>query len=291
MPTEATDTGFKLQTSVGQWGGYADRKMSLKMEEAKRLAPDGFKLPRIAPRTDPNLDVWASIAARGIGEDASEIGSKVGADYRIGRSALVGVAVGLGDKAAPDATSPGGTAEGSYTLASYFALKPLPTMTFETRAGVGENRAASGDRSVDIQHRFIVAQLRSDFFLNRLKISPALSLAHGDDTVKDVPTAASGELSTIAFTPRISRPFEIGKGQKLEPFVHYDRKLDLGASELRLDDPAATAGRSERRFGAGIKLDKADTYSLSVTTDLEETTSPTVPTNVKSRLELKIPIR
>lgn len=285
---EPSESSFRMQTSVGQWGAWSAKAMNLRMEEARKLAPEGFRLPRAAPRPDPNLDVWASVAGRGIGEETSrEIGSKVGADYRIGRAALVGVAVATGDRSEPT----GAASEGSYTVASYFALKPLPLLTFETRAGFGESRAGELDRTSDIAHRFVVAQLRSDFLVSQLKISPTLALAHGDDTLKNTPTGATGALDTLTFGPRISRPFALGGGQRLEPFVKAERKLDLGQPAITAPDVPGAPSRSELKLGAGLELVKPNAYSLRVTTDVEEKDNAAAPPNVRGRFELKVPIR
>lgn len=289
LAVNPADTGFGMQTSVGHWGAYSTHTLTRRSEDAKGLAMDGFKLPRALPRPDPSLDVWASVEARNVnGEAAQETGSRVGADYRIGRQALVGASIGVQGRESVGAAA----GEDSTTLATYFALKAARGLQLEARAGVGEKHATALQAAPSDAQRFTFLQLRSDWTLGAYKLSPALALAHGESAALPHAGARAPETDAVTFSPRLSRSVDVGQGRRLEPFLSYQRKLELAPDAGLPGEKGVDKGasRAETKYGAGVTLVKPDAYSFSVTTDLEET-GTNAQSNLKSRFELKIPLR
>jgi hypothetical protein len=95
------------------------------------------------------------------------------------------------------------------------------------------------------------------------------------------------EKSTIALTPRISRPIDLKGGTKLEPFLTLKSALDFGPTE---SEPGHEGVDTTRGIGGGLTFAKPNAYSLSVTTGIEHTTSSD-QSNLNGRVELKLPLR
>jgi hypothetical protein len=93
--------------------------------------------------------------------------------------------------------------------------------------------------------------------------------------------AEGTEKSTVSIAPRLAKPFALDGGASIEPFVTYKHAFDVGSEA----DQAAVA----QSAGAGLTYAKPESYSLSVTTDLENV-GGAAETNLNSKLQLKLPI-
>ena len=94
--------------------------------------------------------------------------------------------------------------------------------------------------------------------------------------------------SILSIAPRLSRTFDLGNGQKLEPFVTMDRKLAIGQGDPTA--PAGTTLSSSRSVGAGVSLKQQDSFTLDVTTSVEER-DVDGQHNLKGGLKIKVPLK
>ena len=266
-----TDANVSLRASASQWGSFANSDVSKKIEGAKAMAPADFKFPTLPPIINPKLDVWTSLDVQNIESIATPRTTRggVGADYKVTREALVGVSLEADEARASDVTA----SQDAYTVSTYFAVRPIPTTTFDAKAAWGENSTLLGDTAISGTHSAVSARVRGDWMFSTIKVSPIVGVAHGTET-----GAAHVDKSTFTVEPRISRPFALENGQSLEPFLTY-------RSESEFDGAAVS-----EKIGGGVTLAKPDAYSLSVTTHVEETLAADQP-NVEGRFQLNLPIR
>lgn len=266
-----TDANVSLRTSASQWGSFANSDVAKKIEGAKAMAPADFKFPSLPPVINPKLDVWTSLDVQNIESAATPRTTRggVGADYKVTRDTLVGVSLEADEARASDVTA----AQDAYTVSTYFAVRPIPTTTFDAKAAWGENSTTYGDRAIGGTHSAVSARVRSDWMFSHIKVSPTVGVAHGTES-----GAEHVDKSTFTVEPRVSRPFALDNGQSLEPFLTY-------RNESAFDGDAVSA-----TIGGGVTLAKPDVYSLSVTTHVEETLAAEQP-NVEGRFQLNLPIR
>lgn len=98
------------------------------------------------------------------------------------------------------------------------------------------------------------------------------------------PTAGkqTEDKGAIIVAPRIGKSFALDDGQTVAPFVTVKREIDLIGK-------SGEAGAAVNTAGAGVTLEQADSYSLSVTTDVSGIGSSD-PASVNSRLQFKLPL-
>ncbi len=90
-----------------------------------------------------------------------------------------------------------------------------------------------------------------------------------------------GEKGSVILSPRVGKSFALGEGNTVEPFVNYKREFGLKTTgNAALDVDSA---------GAGVTFAKPESYSLSVTTDLEGVSATEQP-NVSSKVQFKLPL-
>ncbi|MGE0766724.1 MAG: hypothetical protein AB7L90_09695 [Hyphomicrobiaceae bacterium] len=271
------DQNIDMSASLQHLGSYEARRNQQKLEEAKGLAPKGLPMPKpIATGVAP-LDVWSKVEViRLESVDGETRRGTVGADYKIARAALLGVSAAVRDETS--------TLASDTRLAAYFAVKPWSPVTFDAKAEWGESYAVTSPGLTTTQSA-LSARLKGDFRFEGLKLAPALTVAHGVDAA-DAVSGGALEKSTVALTPRISRPIDLTNGTKLEPFLTLKSALDFNASAAVEHDGTDTT----HGIGGGMTLVKPNAYSLSVKTELERATGSET-SNVSGRLELKVPLR
>ncbi|HVZ05241.1 hypothetical protein [Hyphomicrobium sp.] len=100
--------------------------------------------------------------------------------------------------------------------------------------------------------------------------------------------AANGaaEKTSVVLAPTIKHSFSLGDGTTLSPFVTYQREFDVSESRRALD----TAVTPDRSAGAGITYTDPDSYTLSVTTDVESFGEAQADRSVSSKFNLSVPI-
>lgn len=221
-----TDAGVSARASLGQWRDYDAQMTAKKMEAAKAIAPHVAARAASSP-----LDLWSNIDVQGLDGVASEtrrVG--VGADYKLNKSATVGVVAERGESHVDGAVSD------DSKLAAYMAFRVAPAVTIDART---EWQAVH------------------------------------------TPGDHASESGAVSVAPRVAKPFALDGGASIEPFVTYKQAFDLGGAT----DEAAAAPSA----GAGVTYAKPESYSFSVTTDLENL-GAAAPASVNSKLQLKVPI-
>jgi hypothetical protein len=271
-------TPLSLETSFTQWSAFEANAKADEIESVRARAPYAFAKPPVLV-SDPTLDVWFSVdASQPVTGKVGERFSRLGADYKIGRLAVLGFAVA--DKEADNGL------KRAQSAASYFAWRPLQTVTLDGRLGIASAHSGPIDGAQEVMQAFASARVRSDWNLGSFKLSPALSLTRG--TELDTPAhAGSQDNGILSIAPRLSRSFDLGNGQQLEPFVTIDRKLAIGNVEPTT--PGGEPLSSSRSVGAGMSLKQKDSYSLDVTTSVEERDIDGQH-NLKSGLKVKVPL-
>lgn len=272
LAVKPADQSVDMAASLQHLGSFEARRIQQKLEEAKELAPEGLTVPKPVPRAPTMLDVWSKVEVSGLESiDGESRRSTVGADYKIARNTLLGVSA---SSLASDTR-----------LAAYFAVKPWSPVTFDAKAQWGESQAVTTSGLVTTQSA-LSARLKGNFSYDGLRLAPALIVAHGVDEAAAFDGGAV-EKSTIALTPRVSRPMDLKDGTKFEPFLSLKSALDFGTEA---DGSGHSGVDATRGIGGGVTFAKPNAYSLSVTTDVERSTSSD-KSNVSGKLELKLPLR
>ncbi|MGE0701471.1 MAG: hypothetical protein AB7O57_20410 [Hyphomicrobiaceae bacterium] len=286
LPVAARPAGelLSIDASLEHLGSFGDSRIARRVEEAKALAPAALpRLPKPAPQGPVTLDVWSRVEASSSDADKAEARrGTVGADVRLARGTVVGVAAEIRDDAAsPALVAATPSLQHDQRLAAYFAVKPGAAVTFDARAQWAESRPMHGLGLVTTQNA-LSARLRTDLRYAGFLLVPAVSVAHGIDEMAEAPAGGGLERSTLAVTPRLSRPFALSGGGKIEPFLSLKSQMDMATG---LGGAESTHG-----VGGGLTIARPDAYSLSVTTDVEQAASAD-RASVKGRLELKLPLR
>lgn len=278
--TPPSESSVTMRTSVGHWSAYTSRTLSKKIESAKAMAPESLKLPVPPAVPEYNLDVWSAVDVQGLDQDAAVARSEVGADYKLTKNSVAGVAVQLGGN--ENVTG----SDDDYMLSTYFGVRPLKPITLDASAAWGEKSETLLDEQATSERSVVTARARGEWQVNKIDITPEVSISHAEENVGSQAGQGSTEKSTLTFAPRISRKFELEDGQKIEPFVRYKNEVDVGAPDAAAGEDAWQA---EGMLGAGIGLAKPDSYSLDISADVSDFDAEEEP-NVKSRLKLKVPI-
>ena len=279
IAVKQADQSVDVAASLQHLGSFEARRILQKIEEAKALAPKGLAMPKPSTTRPAPLDVWSKVEVKGLENEAAETKrSTIGADYRLARGALVGVSAELRDETP--------TLQQDTRLAAYFAIKPWSPVTLDAKAQWGESHGILDEGLVTTQSA-VTARVRGNFKYEGLVLAPMASVAHGVDEAAPGNRVGTIEKSTLAVAPRISRPVELGGAAKVEPFLSLKSAIDLGASGT--GDGYGVVDTT-RGIGGGVTISKPNAYSLSVTTDVEQAASSD-RSNVKGRLELKLPLR
>ena len=96
----------------------------------------------------------------------------------------------------------------------------------------------------------------------------------------------AAEKSSIVIAPTIKHSFSLGDGKTISPFLTYQREFDMSESGRELD----AAMTPERSAGAGITYTNPDSYTLSVTTDVDGLGEMPTDRSVSSKFKLSVPI-
>ncbi len=99
----------------------------------------------------------------------------------------------------------------------------------------------------------------------------------------------AAEKSAFILAPKVEHSFALDSGTTIAPFVTYKRAFDLSAERKEPTDPTLDAASA----GAGITYSKTDTYSLSVTADVDNFGSATAtePESLSSKFQLSVPLK
>ncbi len=115
------------------------------------------------------------------------------------------------------------------------------------------------------------------------KATPGLSIQAKTQWERGIADFGAGmvanEKSSISVSPRLSHPFALDGGQSLEPYVTIKQEFAVDAASSEQTGSA----------GAGLTLTQPNTYSLSVSTDVDGL-GRDEPATVKGQLQLKLPL-
>ncbi len=277
------DSNFSMKMSTGHLGTFTDQTMLRRFEEAKALAPDGMIMPKptIGPRNN-KFDVWTTLNASSanLAPDQSLRGG-VGADYKFNRNTVVGVAMDFRDGVGnSDVLS-----EHGRTLATYFAYKPAPALTFDTTAQWGQSAGSVSGEGFGAEQNSVQARMRGNWNIDRLKFTPTIAFSHGTEHLNATDGNASATQSAVTVAPRVSRSFTLDGGQTLEPFLQYQTDIAVGSPDF----DAGGGSDITRSAGAGVTFINPNAYSLSVTTGVEGINQE--QPNVSSKLRVTVPLK
>lgn len=101
--------------------------------------------------------------------------------------------------------------------------------------------------------------------------------------------ASSGvaERSAFVLTPKINHDFKMGDGTTLSPYLSYQREFDVSATRKEAVVPSFDATQSA---GAGVTYTKPDSYSLSVSADVDNFGVTDEAQSLSSKLQLSVPL-
>lgn len=270
-PSEAS---FAVRASTQHLYGYANGITARRFEAAKGMAP-GLVMPKPVASTNGGLDVWSSID---VSDQRDETKGQLGADYRLTRNALVGLSAGWGES-----RDAGSAAAGeSQRVALYATLRPAFPVSLDVRAQWGEQEGAVGDEALHASRNKVSARMAGLWRFDRVTFAPALSVSQEAESAAG---GAATERNKIAVEPKFSRPFALGGGGTLEPFVSY--KGVLGVEETA-GGPATTSLTDS--VGAGLSLARPEAFSMKLTTEVGRAVGGEEP-SLNSRLELKVPLK
>jgi hypothetical protein len=237
LTVTSSDSGVSMRTSIADWRDYNVREAMRSIDQATPTSSLGFDLPKAPAPPKTPLDIWSSVDVQGYhGVGGESVRAGVGADYKLTKTATVGVTLEHGKAALGT-----GSALDS-KMAAYVALHPVSILTLDART---EWQTGNAD--------FAAA-------------------------------AGATEVSTFSFSPRIDHSFALDDGKTIEPFVSYKHQFDLGSSA----DIGAGSVPSQSA-GAGVTFTDPNSYSLSLTTDLQGLGKPESK-SLSSSLRLKVPI-
>jgi len=277
------ESSFSMKMSAGHLGAYTDQTMLKRYEEAKALAPDGMILPKpvVGPRNTA-FDVWTTLdsSSANLNPDQGLRGG-VGADYKLSRNTVLGVAMDFRDGV--DNTDL--VSEHGHTLAAYFAIRPTSALTFDTTAQWGESGGSVSGYGFAAQQNSLQARVRGNWNIDHLRFTPTLAFSQGVEHLNASDGSASTEQKAVTFTPKISRPFALGNGQTLEPFLQYQTELAVGSA----DYDTGSGDDITRSAGAGFTFVNPNAYTLSVTTGVEGINQE--QPNLNSRFQVTVPLR
>jgi hypothetical protein len=100
-------------------------------------------------------------------------------------------------------------------------------------------------------------------------------------------TSGVAERSAVVLTPKINHDFKMDDGTTLSPYVSYQREFDVSTSHKETVDPSFDATQSA---GAGVTYTKPDSYSLSVSADVDNFGVTDEAQSLSSKLQLSVPL-
>lgn len=89
------------------------------------------------------------------------------------------------------------------------------------------------------------------------------------------------EKSTVSIAPKLNKKFDLKNGQTIEPYATVRHELDL--------NPAISTPTSQNAVGAGVTFATPESYSMTLSTDLEGIGGST-GSNTNTKLQFKMPL-
>ncbi|MEZ5853552.1 MAG: CoA transferase [Hyphomicrobiaceae bacterium] len=226
-----------------------------------------------------SLGTWRKLEMERVGESALTR-SGVGWNYKASRSATLGMSLESEERNADVSLTE------QTRMAATFGLKPSPLLSFEAKAAWAQQSAGDvASRDIQSAQNELSARLSGDWRVGAFKVAPNVTVAHAQDGGgTDVATTGLG---TVVVAPTISRPVTLDGAKALEPFLTFKQEMEINGLSLQAGAPVLT--ETGRSAGGGVKLEKKDAYSLSVTTDVENLDAE--HRSLKSQLRLSVPLK
>jgi opacity protein-like surface antigen len=98
--------------------------------------------------------------------------------------------------------------------------------------------------------------------------------------------AGTNERSAVILAPKINHSFTLDNGNTLSPYLTYQREFDVTSGRKEGIDPSFGA---ERSAGAGVTYSKTDSYSLSVSADVDNFGVTDEAQSLSSKFQLSVP--
>ena len=240
-----------IQTSISQWESYFQGLDRQKIEDAKRLAPDGLTLPKPPPTSPDPVEIWSKADVKGLGDETAlqGVNSAIGAAVKIGDGLKFGVGTELDEQ---------DRHKREINRAELQARLSIKKWTVLPKAAIVEETTT--DSSQDSQ--------------------PAIGQS-GYGTQGDATQSGSTRLE---FRQEFRRPFRLEDGEVIEPFVNFSTSIGLDQQEA-----AQTTSVPVDTVGVGVNLSRDSDYKLQATTDVDGL-GKTEPPGIKSRLQLNVPL-
>lgn len=260
---------------------FDEAALTKKLEEAGLASaqPSASLAPPKPSVGATGIGTWSKLETERLGENSSTR-SGVGVNYKPSRTATVGMAV-ESEENKVDATLTEQT-----KLAATLGLKPSPLINFEASAKwANQSTSHLVTWGAPNAQSELSASLNGDWLLGAFKFAPSVTVAHATEV--GLPDAANASKGTIVVAPTISRPVALDHAQALEPFLTYKQELDISAPAPHTG--LAVKADAVRSAGGGIKLEERGTYSLSVTTDIENLDAERH--SLRSEFRLNVPLK
>jgi hypothetical protein len=94
LAVNPSDGSVVMRTSLGQWRDFNSQMLAKRIDDLKAAAPGPLTLPKPAVGIAPPVELWSSVELDGrMQQIDGTVRTSAGADYKLGRQAVAGVAV------------------------------------------------------------------------------------------------------------------------------------------------------------------------------------------------------
>lgn len=249
----SADGGVSARASLETLRDFNSRAATLSLEPqygSSSVGTANLQLPKAPASRSVPVDIWSSVNVQGYDQQRSGFGD-AGTDETARASAGVDYRLSKGAKIGISAER-------------------------------GDTRGATSASNVQ-QDGKMAAYVT-------LQAAPAISIdARSEWQAGNAAFAeATGvsEKNSVSVAPRIDHTFALEDGNTLQPFISYKTVYDLSEKPISGTSPEAALSQSA---AAGVTFAKPDSYSFSVSTDVDGLNSATTP-SVNGKFELKLPI-
>lgn len=102
MAALPAETGVNLRTSVGQWRDFNSQLLAARINDAQPMKPATVVIPKPPMVPSSPLEVWTTMNLEGFADKTqSKVKTGAGADYRLNKKTVLGIAVERADGGAP----------------------------------------------------------------------------------------------------------------------------------------------------------------------------------------------
>ena len=225
------------------------------------------------------IETWSKLETERRGEDARTL-SSIGVGYRPSAAATLKMSLESEEASVDD------TLTAATRMTATLGLKPSSIVGFETSAAWAHlNSGQLGSWTAQNAQSELSARINGNLKLGDFKLTPSVTVAHPAEVA--LTEGASVPKGTIVLSPTISRPIALDHAQALEPFLTVKEQIAISSQALEPAAPLKT--ETSRSVGGGVKLEERDTYSLSISTDVENLEAE--HKSLRSQFRLTVPLR